>query len=79
MSTVTAPFYRHRSALEQFQCPFSFQKKYLEGVADDSDPARRGRAFHAAKKHYIRLLVQHACSDDLDLAQTALRQGLRPE
>lgn len=78
MSAVV-PFYRNRSALETFQCPFRWKRKYLDRVPDDSFPALRGRTFHAAKKHYIQALVAHGCSDDLDLATAALDAGIAEE
>lgn len=77
--TAVAPFYRNRSALETFNCPYRWKRKYLDRVPDDSFAALRGRTFHAAKKYYIRLLVEHGCSDDLDLANQALDLGIAEE
>lgn len=77
--TMAAPFYRNRSALEAFSCPFRWKRKYLDHVPDDSFPALRGRTFHAAKKFYIQALVAHGCSDDLDLATAALEAGILEE
>lgn len=70
------PFYRRRSALELFACPFAFKARYIDGVQDESSPARRGSAFHEVLRRYVLLLVQCQCSDDLDLAREAFRVGI---
>lgn len=68
--------YKHRSALESFACPFYFHKHYIEGVPNESQPARRGTAFHNVIRRYIQLLVKYGCSSDLDLATRAFQEGI---
>jgi hypothetical protein len=65
-----------RSALEAFSCPRRYRALYLDGVPDESDPARRGSAFHAAAHRYILLLQKSGQASDLELAREALRDGL---
>src|SRR6185503_10278252 len=74
--TAPARFYKHRSALEAYQCPMFFKAKYMDGLVDQSAAARRGTAFHIVMHRYVQLLVEHGCSDDLDLAKIAFREGI---
>lgn len=74
MSVLPAK-YRRRSALQAFACPAHFKGYYVDGLPNDSQPARRGTAFHEVFRRYVRLLVEHQCSDDLDLARQAFREG----
>src|SRR5262249_25634976 len=65
-----------RSALEAFACPRRYRALYIDGVPDQSDPARRGSAFHAAAHCYIDTLRARKQTSDLELAQAALNRGL---
>lgn len=68
--------YRRRSALQSFACPMYFKSAYVDGLGHDSQPSRRGTAFHLVARRYIELLIAHGCEDDLDLATRAFREGI---
>lgn len=74
--TATLPLVHRRSALEAFACPRRYKALYLDGVPDESDPARRGSAFHAAAHRYIAALVKTKQASDFELARVALREGI---
>jgi hypothetical protein len=76
MDTATLPVVHRRSALEAFSCPRRYRALYIDGVPDESDPARRGSAFHAAAHRYILALKATGQTSDLDLARVALREGM---
>jgi hypothetical protein len=76
MGTATLPVVHRRSAIEAFACPRRYKALYIDGVPDESDPARRGSAFHAAAQRYIQALQQRKLTSDLELAQLALTMGL---
>jgi hypothetical protein len=76
MATTTLPVVHRRSALEAFSCPRRYKALYVDQVPDESDPARRGSAFHAAAHRYILALKHAAQASDLELAQEALTRGL---
>lgn len=76
MTTAALPVVHRRSALEAFACPRRYKALYLDGVPDESDPARRGSAFHAAAHRYINALHTARQTSDLELAQQALTHGL---
>lgn len=62
---------------DTFGCPHRYNKIVREGLDDQSDEARRGVAFHIIALIYIKLLAQHQCSMDADLAREAFVRGLR--
>lgn len=76
MTTATLPVVHRRSALEAFRCPRRYKALYIDQVPDESDPARRGSAFHAAAHRYITALRREGRTDDYELAELALRDGI---
>jgi hypothetical protein len=76
MTSATLPVVHRRSAIEAFSCPRRYKALYIDGVPDESDPARRGSAFHAAAQRYIQALRDRKQTSDLELAQLALTAGL---
>lgn len=77
MTEVTAlPVVHRRSAIEAFSCPRRYKALYIDGVPDESDPARRGSAFHAVAHRYIEALRARKVESDLELAKLALTMGL---
>lgn len=74
--TTILPAVHRRSALEAFSCPKRYKAIYIDGVPDESDPARRGSAFHAAAKGYAQRLIAAKQSADLELATAALQAAL---
>lgn len=76
MSTIIeAPTYR-RSAVEASACLYRYRALYVEGVHDESDPSRRGTAFHLAAEKYIDALVSARLTSDAELAAWAVRSAI---
>lgn len=69
-----------RSALEIADCDFRLLSLYhpdpAKRVVDDNDYSRRGTAYHAIKKHYIRLLHEAETPMDHDLSRRAFQLGI---
>lgn len=66
-----------RSALETSSCGHRYKAIYVDGLNDDSDYSRRGVAFHAIKKCYIKRLA--AAKDEMDESEAiaAFEEGIR--
>lgn len=73
---MTTAVVHRRSALEAFRCPRRYKALYLDGVPDESDPARRGSAFHDAARRYTLALQRLGKTDDYELAADCLKAAL---
>jgi hypothetical protein len=69
-----------RSSHEAVDCEYRLLALYpldpAKRVQDESDYSRRGTAYHAIKKHYVRLLAAANTPMDHDLAKEAFRLGV---
>lgn len=75
MATLATPTYR-RSAVEAAACLWRYKALYLDGVHDESDPSRRGTAFHLAAEKYIDALIDAQAPADAELAAWAVRAAI---
>lgn len=75
-ATAHAPQTYRRSAVEASACLFRYQAIYVDGVHDESDPSRRGTAFHLAAEKYIDALIRAKLTSDAELAAWAVRAAI---
>lgn len=73
---MTTAVVHRRSALEAFQCPRRYKAIYVDGTSEESGPARRGSAFHAAAHRYITELRRTQQTEDFELAAACLKAAL---
>lgn len=67
------------SKLLQFTCPARYHKIHILGMADTSDPARRGSTIHTANEKYLAALVAAGEASDPDLAEACLTAAIVEE
>lgn len=62
-----------------FVCPARYEKLHVLGLADTSDPARRGSTIHRANELYVAALASGGMPSDPDAARAALHQAIVDE
>jgi hypothetical protein len=67
------------SKLVSYSCPARYEKLYIQGLSDTSDPARRGSCVHRANELYLKALAGAGCPSDSDMASAALQQAIVDE
>jgi len=64
------------SKILSFTCPKRYELLHIQGLRDDSDPARRGSTVHAANELYLGMLVRAGESSNPDFADLALHEAI---
>lgn len=67
------------SKIAQASCLARYHKLHVLGMADTSDPARRGSTVHTAHEKYLAALVQAGEPSDSDLAARCLHDAIVEE
>ena len=67
------------SKITNFTCPLRYKYLYVDGLRDESDPARRGSTIHTANEFYVAALVEAGMASDPELAAEALHRAFVAE
>lgn len=67
------------SKITNFTCPLRYKYLYVDGLRDESDPARRGSTIHTANEFYVAALVEAGMASDPELAADALHRAFVAE